>query len=98
MSYLEGNSQLKKNVVFVGGAAREMLIFRARLIQLLSSCGQDGFIVNPWDASELAEKMHYFIDNRDEIGRMGVNAHVKAKSLFDDSPINKKLSMLILGP
>lgn len=60
--------------------------------------GQDGFIVNPWDASELAEKMHYFIDNRDEIGRMGVNAHVKAKSLFDDSPINKKLSMLILGP
>ena len=59
--------------------------------------GHDGFLVNPWNTHELAQKMCYFIDNKEEIGRMGANAHMKAKKLFDDVPINKKLSMIILG-
>jgi len=59
--------------------------------------GLDGFVVNPWNPHELAEKMYYFIDNKEEIGRMGANAHAKAKKLFDDVPINTKLSKIILG-
>ena len=59
--------------------------------------GHDGFVVNPWNPHELAEKMYYFIDNKEEIERMGFNAHVKARNLFDDVPINKKLSTIILG-
>lgn len=58
--------------------------------------GVNGFLVPPWDAQTLAEKMIYLIENPKEIERMGNESYRIAKERFDVHKVNEKL-MALLG-
>lgn len=57
--------------------------------------GVNGFLVPPWDAQALAEKMIYFINNPQEARRMGDESHRIARRQFDVHKINQRLIMLM---
>ncbi|MCW7755322.1 glycosyltransferase family 4 protein [Desulfobotulus sp. H1] len=60
--------------------------------------GVNGFMVPPWSPDELAEKMIYFIENPEEILRMGLESYQIAREKFDEKKVNHKLISLIKEP
>lgn len=58
--------------------------------------GVNGFIVTAWSAEKIADKMIYFINNKDEVIKMGANARKFAEEYYDVKKINKRL-IKILG-
>lgn len=59
--------------------------------------GVNGFLVPPFDAAALAEKMLYLIDNPEDIRRMGDESHRIAKERFDVHRINPILADIVIG-
>lgn len=57
--------------------------------------GVNGFIVNRWDPQSLAEKMIYFIENPEQIKKMGYESYKIAHERFDANKVNKRLLKLI---
>ena len=53
--------------------------------------GKNGFLVPPWSASALAEKMVYFIENPDAIEVMGAASRVMAEEKYDIKKVNNAL-------
>lgn len=59
--------------------------------------GVNGFLVPPWDVEALANKMVYFIQNQEEIKRMGDESHRIAVERFDIHKINPVLARITTG-
>lgn len=59
--------------------------------------GVNGFMVPPWDSQELVDKMIYFIENRQEIRRMGDNSYRLAVERYDIQKINPVLESILIG-
>lgn len=80
-----------------------MAIGRAVITTDVSGCrdtvkdGLNGFLIPPWDAKALEEKMIFFVENPNEIFRMGLNSHKIATQNFDVSKINFVLTKIITG-
>lgn len=53
--------------------------------------GVNGFLVKPWNVTELAEKMCFFIKNPKKINEMGLESFKIAQQKFDADKINLKL-------
>lgn len=53
--------------------------------------GETGIFVPPHDPVKLAEAMVYFIENPDEIVRMGIASRRRAEEMFDANKVNKRL-------
>ena len=58
--------------------------------------GLNGFLVEKWNPEALAEKMIYFIENSDQIEKMGLESYKMAQEKYDANKINKRL-LKILG-
>uniref|UniRef100_A5WBZ8 Glycosyl transferase, group 1 n=1 Tax=Psychrobacter sp. (strain PRwf-1) TaxID=349106 RepID=A5WBZ8_PSYWF len=58
--------------------------------------GLNGFIVERWNSKALEEKMIYFIENPDQIEKMGLESYKMAQKKFDAEKTNQKL-LKILG-
>lgn len=59
--------------------------------------GENGFLIPPYDSEILAQKMLYFLQNPNEVNRMGKNSRKMAEERFDIFNINKKLIKFIIG-
>lgn len=57
--------------------------------------GVNGFIVPPFDAQALAEKMIYLIENPSEITKMGNESHRIAVDKFDANKVNQRLMKIL---
>ena len=55
----------------------------------------NGFLVDKWNPKALAEKMIYFIENFDQINKMGKESHEFAEENFDVDKVNRKLCKLL---
>jgi len=53
--------------------------------------GVNGFLVPPWQAKCLADKMIYFIEHPEKIERMGLESYKLAHEKFDAEVVNRKL-------
>lgn len=53
--------------------------------------GVNGFLVPKWDAEALAEKMCYFIENPEQVNKMGLESYKIAQEKFDANKVNSKL-------
>jgi glycosyltransferase involved in cell wall biosynthesis len=53
--------------------------------------GVNGFLTPPWSPQILANKMIYFIENPEQIQKMGLKSYEIAKEKFDEKKVNKKL-------
>lgn len=58
--------------------------------------GVNGFLVEKWNPKALAEKMIYFIENPEQIEKMGLESYKIAQEKFDADKVNKRL-LKILG-
>lgn len=59
--------------------------------------GVNGFLIPPYDYKFLANKMEYFIQNPNEINKMGLESRKIAEQNFDIHKINKRLINLIIN-
>lgn len=57
--------------------------------------GVNGFLVAPYSSEAVAEKMEYFIQNPDEIRRMGRESRRIAEEKFDIYKVNKKIISIL---
>lgn len=57
--------------------------------------GKNGFLIPKWDVAALAKAMEYFIENPEEIKRMGEESHKIASEKFDGEKVNRKLLKII---
>lgn len=104
---------LRQSSVFVLPSYREglprstqeaMAIGRAVITTDVPGCREtvvndvNGFIVKPWSAEELSEKMKVFILYPELIQKMGAASHEIAVSRFDESLINSQLIKNTLMP
>ncbi|WP_122665822.1 glycosyltransferase family 4 protein [Pseudomonas viridiflava] len=53
--------------------------------------GKNGFLIPPWCASVLAEKMIYFIEHPEQIEVMGLESYAMARERFDMHKVNGRL-------
>lgn len=53
--------------------------------------GVNGFLVQKWNPKALAEKMTYFIDNPEQIIKMGYESYKMAQEKFDANEVNERL-------
>jgi len=105
------NEWITQSHVFVLPSYREgfprstqeaMAIGRAILTTDVPGCretvinGVNGFLIERWSSISLAQKMIYFIENPDEIKRMGQESYKIAKKKFDVNQVNIHL-LNILG-
>ena len=58
--------------------------------------GVNGFLVEKWDPQALADKMIYFIENPEQIIKMGEESYKIAQEKFDADKVNERL-IKILG-
>ena len=58
--------------------------------------GVNGFLVERWNPQALAEKMIYFIENPEQVAKMGYESYKIAQEKFDADKVNKRL-MNMLG-
>ena len=56
--------------------------------------GWNGFLINPADEQQLADKIKYLTDNPDERHRMGANSRKFAEEEFNWSKVAEKLSLV----
>lgn len=59
--------------------------------------GWNGFLIDPADEQQLAEKIKYLIDNPDEIQRLGENSRKYAEEELDWRKVAEKLSSIYEG-
>src|SRR5699024_5101842 len=57
--------------------------------------GVNGFLIKPWDAQGLAEKMIYFIQHPYQIEPMGLASYQMAQDKFDATKVNTRLIKLL---
>ncbi|OOR99856.1 glycosyltransferase family 1 protein [Haemophilus paracuniculus] len=57
--------------------------------------GVNGFLVKPWDAQDLADKMEFFIKNPHSIVTMGQESYRIAQQKFDITKVNQRLIDII---
>ena len=57
--------------------------------------GVNGFLVEKWNPEALAEKMIYFIENPEEIKKMGYESYKIAQEKFDADKVNKRLITML---
>lgn len=57
--------------------------------------GVNGFLVEKWNPQALAEKMIYFIENPQQIAKMGEESYKIAKEKFDANKVNQRLLKII---
>ena len=57
--------------------------------------GVNGFLVEKWNPQAIAEKMIYFIENPQQIAKMGEESHKIAKEKFDANKVNQRLLKII---
>ncbi|MCU4316012.1 glycosyltransferase family 4 protein [Acinetobacter bereziniae] len=53
--------------------------------------GINGFLVPKWNPEALADKMCYFIENPEQVKKMGLKSYEIAKEKFDAEKVNSKL-------
>jgi glycosyltransferase involved in cell wall biosynthesis len=97
---------LSQSSVFVLPSYREgfprstqeaMAIGRAVITTDMPGCretvvhGKNGFLIPPWCASTLAEKMIYFIEHPEQIEIMGLESYAMAQESFDAQKVNARL-------
>ncbi|MEC5210349.1 glycosyltransferase involved in cell wall biosynthesis [Psychrobacter sp. PL15] len=58
--------------------------------------GVNGFLVEKWNPRALADKMTYFIENPEQVEKMGYESYKIAQEKFDADKVNKRL-LDILG-
>lgn len=58
--------------------------------------GHNGFLIEKWNPKALAEKMTYFIENPNQIEKMGLESYKIAQQKYDANKVNKRL-LEILG-
>lgn len=58
--------------------------------------GVNGFLVPRWNSEALAEKMIYFIENPEQVEKMGYESYKMAQDKFDADKVNQRL-LKILG-
>jgi glycosyltransferase involved in cell wall biosynthesis len=74
-----------------------MAIGRAILTTDVPGCkdtvvdGKNGFLVAPWSAEDLAEKMIHLIKRPDDIVQMGLASYAMAQDKFDAGVVNQRL-------
>lgn len=101
---------LKQTSVFVLPSYREgfprstqeaMAVGRAIITTNVPGCKEtvqeniNGFLVAPYSAEALADKMCYFIENPEKIVEMGNNSYQIAQHRFDATKINQRLIELL---
>lgn len=106
------NRWIEKSSVFVLPSYREgyprstqeaMSIGRAVITTNSVGCKEsvidsvNGFLIPPYDYKFLANKMEYFIQNPNEINKMGLESRKIAEQNFDIHKINKRLINLIVN-
>lgn len=104
------NEWITKSSIFVLPSYREgvprstqeaMAIGRAVITTDVPGCretvveGKNGFLIPKWDVAALAKAMEYFIENPEEIKRMGQESHQIALEKFDGEKVNEKLLKII---
>lgn len=57
--------------------------------------GVNGFLIPVWNSEKLAERMIYFIENSQEIARMGNESYRIAQQKFDVSKVNQRLIQIL---
>lgn len=57
--------------------------------------GKNGVLIPRWNVAALAKAMEYFIENPEEIKRMGEESHKIASEKFDGEKVNQKLLKII---
>ena len=57
--------------------------------------GVNGFLVEKWNPQALAEKMIYFIENPEQITKMGHESYKIAQEKFDANKVNKRLIQML---
>lgn len=57
--------------------------------------GLNGFLVPAWDSRKLAEKMMYFIENSEQIRKMGNESYRIAQEKFDVKKVNQRLIRIL---
>lgn len=58
--------------------------------------GKNGFLVAKWNPQAIADKMIYFIENPEQIQKMGEASHQMAQEKFDAKKVNARL-LAIMG-
>lgn len=53
--------------------------------------GLNGFLVPKWNPEALADKMCYFIENPEQVNKMGLKSYEMAQEKFDAEKVNSKL-------
>ncbi|MFS2158311.1 glycosyltransferase family 4 protein [Pseudomonas sp. Pseusp122] len=53
--------------------------------------GENGFLIPPYSAPALVEKMRYFIEHPEQIERMGLESYAIAQKKFDAKEVNARL-------
>ena len=104
------NQWITESSVFVLPSYREgvprstqeaMAIGRAIITTDVPGCretvveGKNGFLIPKWDVPALAKAMEYFIENPEEIKRMGEESHKIALEKFDGEKVNQRLLKII---
>ena len=59
--------------------------------------GWNGFLIDPEDERQLAERIKYLIDNPEERKRMGANSRRYAEEEFDWRKVAERLSLVYHG-
>lgn len=59
--------------------------------------GINGFLIPPFSATALVEKMIFFIENPEEINKMGTKSREMAENRYDVKKINQRLIGVLLG-
>lgn len=57
--------------------------------------GVNGFLVPPWDAQAVADKMFYFIEHPEQIAPMGLASNRLAQERFDANKVAQKLAGIL---
>lgn len=59
--------------------------------------GVNGFLIPPFSAKSLSEKMLFFIEHPEEINRMGLKSREMAEEKYDVKKVNRRLINILVG-
>lgn len=91
-SYREGVPRSTQEAMAIG---RAVITTDVPGCNVTVQSGVNGFLVPLWDVPELVDKIIFFLENRSEIVRMGVESRRMAENLFDVKKINHTLINII---